>query len=66
MLNSKKIAARSRLEEMLAEAKRLAKRPHILRKELSSKNGQPPIPASLLSERTEKKPATKPNASQTQ
>ncbi len=62
----KNIAARSRLEEMLAEAKRLAKRPHILRKELSSKTGQLPIPASLLSERTAKKPATKPNASQEQ
>ena len=45
----KNIAARSRLKEMLAEARRSA-----------------PKPTSLFSERSAKKPATKPNASQEQ
>ena len=45
----KNIAARSRLKEMLAEARRSA-----------------PKPTTLFSERSAKKPATKPNASQEQ
>ena len=45
----KNIAARSRLKEMLAEARRSA-----------------PKPKTLFSERSAKKPATKPNASQEQ
>ena len=45
----KNIAARSRLKEMLAEARRSA-----------------PKPTTLFGERSAKKPATKPNASQEQ
>ena len=59
----KNIAARSRLKEMLAEARKSS--PEIITTPGTIQNA-PKIPASLLSERTAKKPATKPNASQEQ
>ena len=59
----KNIAARSRLKEMLAEARKSS--PEIITTPGTIQNA-PKIPASLLSERTAKKPATKPSASQEQ
>ena len=59
----KNIAARSRLKEMLAEARKSS--PEIITTPGTIQNA-PKIPASLLSERTAKPPASKPNASQEQ
>ena len=59
----KNIAARSRLKEMLAEARKSS--PEIITTPGTIQNA-PKIPATFLSERTAKKPATKPSASQEQ
>ena len=59
----KNIAARSRLKEMLAEARKSS--PEIITTPGTIQNA-PKIPASLLSERTAKPPASKPNASEEQ